>query len=216
MPRLVLVCYAALRDDLVAFNAAGGELVLVAAGAVDLLLPGDEALRADWVLAHDAAETLLVPLPGLVFHLLGTSTEHLSTSVAAARKLGIIAVATVDLVQFRSELLIHQRDAALRAEEARLMPMLVLVRQILGVDADGLIAFLTAVSEDTLVAFDAVRVLISEHVTLTRERLIALPAAEVTAVPVLVHRLGVLATENELITSMTPRFQAFRIMSYAV
>lgn len=56
---------------LLALNAAGGKLVLVAASAVDLLLARDEALGADRVLAHDTAEALLVPLSRLVLHLLG-------------------------------------------------------------------------------------------------------------------------------------------------
>lgn len=68
----------------------------------------------------------------------------------------------------------------------------------LGVDADGLAALLAAVGEHALVALDAVGVVIAQHVALPGERLVALPAAEVPAVPVLVHRLRVLATENEL------------------
>lgn len=68
----------------------------------------------------------------------------------------------------------------------------------LRVDTDGLVAFLAAVGEGALVAFDAVRVLITEHITLPRKRLVALPAAEMSAMPVLVHRLGVFATENKL------------------
>lgn len=69
-----------MRDDvvvrsgshLVALNTPGGKLVLVACGTVDLLLARDEALRANRVLADHAAEALLVPLSGLIFHLLGT------------------------------------------------------------------------------------------------------------------------------------------------
>lgn len=57
---------------LVAFDAARGELVLVAASAVDLLLARDEALGADRVLAHHAAEAFLVPLSRFILHLLGT------------------------------------------------------------------------------------------------------------------------------------------------
>lgn len=57
---------------LVALNTPSGELVLVASGTVDLLLARDEALRADRVLADHAAEAFLVPLSGLVFHLLRT------------------------------------------------------------------------------------------------------------------------------------------------
>jgi len=52
-------------------DEAGGELLLVAAGAVDLLLVPDEGLGADRRLADAAGETLLVPLPRLVLHLLG-------------------------------------------------------------------------------------------------------------------------------------------------
>lgn len=68
----------------------------------------------------------------------------------------------------------------------------------LGVDADDLVAFLASVGEDTLVALDAIGLFISQDVALSGEGLIALPAAEVTAVPVLVHRLGVFTAENEL------------------
>jgi len=68
---MLLVRHAARGDDLVTLDAAGGEL-LVAAGAVNLLLVQDEGLGADQRLA-DAAGTLLVPLPCLVLHLLGAS-----------------------------------------------------------------------------------------------------------------------------------------------
>lgn len=57
---------------LVALDASGGELVLVARGAINLLLPRNEALRTDRILADHAAEALLVPLSGLVLHLLRT------------------------------------------------------------------------------------------------------------------------------------------------
>lgn len=66
----------------------------------------------------------------------------------------------------------------------------------LRVDADGFVALLAAVGEDALVTLDAVGVLIAKHVALTGQRLVALPAAEVTAVPVLVHGFGVFAAEN--------------------
>ena len=68
----------------------------------------------------------------------------------------------------------------------------------LGVDADGLAALLAGVGEDGLVALDAVGMVVAEHVALAGQRLVALPAAEVTRVPVLGHGLGVLATENQL------------------
>ena len=58
---------------LTAFNALCCELLLVALGAVDVVLLRDEALGADGVLAGAAHEALLVPLPGLVLHLLHAS-----------------------------------------------------------------------------------------------------------------------------------------------
>lgn len=68
----------------------------------------------------------------------------------------------------------------------------------LGVNSNDLVALLAAVGEDALVALDAVGVVIAQHVALTCQRLVALPAAEVPRVPVLVHGLGVLAAENQL------------------
>ena len=55
---------------LVALNTPGGKLVLVTSGTINLLLARDEALRANRILADHAAKALLVPLSGLVFHLL--------------------------------------------------------------------------------------------------------------------------------------------------
>lgn len=61
-----------------------------------------------------------------------TSTEDLSAAIAARSELRVVAVAAVNLVELGAELLVYQRDAALGAQEARLMPVLVFVRQILG------------------------------------------------------------------------------------
>ena len=65
--------YTAHSAHLTALNALCCELLLVALGAVDVVLLGDEALGADGVLAGAAHEALLVPLPGLVLHLLHAS-----------------------------------------------------------------------------------------------------------------------------------------------
>lgn len=77
----------------------------------------------------------------------------------------------------------------------------------LGVDADDFAAFLAAIGENALVALDAVRMLVPENVALPCQGFVALPATEVAAVPVLVHRLCVFATENQL----QRECQAFRI-----
>lgn len=55
---------------LVALNTPGGEFVLITSGTVNLLFARDKALRANGILANHTAEALLVPLSGLIFHLL--------------------------------------------------------------------------------------------------------------------------------------------------
>lgn len=49
-----------------------GELLVVAGRTVDVLALGQEALRADRLLALEASETLLVPDLVLVLHILGS------------------------------------------------------------------------------------------------------------------------------------------------
>ena len=66
----ILHCVTVTMSHLAAFDAFCCELLLVALGAVDVMLFGDEALGADGVLASAAHETLFMPLPGLVLHLL--------------------------------------------------------------------------------------------------------------------------------------------------
>ena len=61
---------------LVALDTLGGKLVLVAAGAVDVILLGDEALGPNSVGAGATGEALLMPLSHLVLHLLHTSPGH--------------------------------------------------------------------------------------------------------------------------------------------
>jgi len=77
----------------------------------------------------------------------------------------------------------------------------------LGVDADDFVALLAAIGENALVALDAIRMLVPENVALSCQGFVALPATEVAAVPVLVHRLCVFATENQL----QREYRAFRI-----
>lgn len=60
-----------------------------------------------------------------------TGAENLATAVTARRELRVVAVAAVDLVGLGAELLVDQRHAAFVAQEARLVPVFLLVRQIL-------------------------------------------------------------------------------------
>lgn len=107
MPRFIFIGHAPRGDDLssqsredqlvavqlssvhsslahlVALDAARGKLLLVAAGAVDLLLTRYERLRANGHLADAAAEAVLVPLPGFVFHFLGACNRPNQFSLIA-------------------------------------------------------------------------------------------------------------------------------------
>lgn len=79
------------------------------------------------------------------------------------------------------------------------MPVAILVRQILRINADDTVAVVAAVGKHGLVALDAIRMLIAQHVALARQRLIALPAAKMTQVPILGHGFRVFSTENQRI-----------------
>jgi len=75
--------------------------------------------------------------------------------------------------------------------------MLVFVGQILRVNTNGPAALFASIGKDRLVTRDAVGVLIPQHVALSGQALVALPTAKVLSMPILVHGLSVLATENE-------------------
>jgi len=127
MPRVIAVGDTSLGDDLAALDALGGKLFFITLCTVDVMLLGDEGFCANRVLASAADETLLVPLAGLVLHLLHACFENITTAVTPGGKLGIIARTTVDSVSLGSKLLVNQAGSALVAQEAGLMPMLLLV-----------------------------------------------------------------------------------------
>lgn len=131
MPRLVLVRYTTRCDHLFALGASGCELLLITSGTIDVLVFGYKRFGADWVLAEGTAETLVVPLLALVFHLFHASFEYLSAAIAPGGKRLIIAVGTEDAIVLRSERFVDQRHFAHGTEETVLMPVLVLIRQIL-------------------------------------------------------------------------------------
>lgn len=89
------------------------------------------------------------------------------------------------------------------------MPMFVLVRQILRVDTDDGVTVLAGVGKHGLVALDAVRMVILQDISLTGQGVVALPAAEVTRVPVFRHGLRVLPAENELVSEFPDLISGF-------
>lgn len=127
MPGLVTVGHTTRLDDLVAFDASGGELLLVASCAVNIVVPWDEGSGSDGVLADHTTEALLMPLVALVLHLLSTGPEDFSASIAPGGECSVIASGTVDLLGLGAERLVYERYTALRAQEALFMPMLFLV-----------------------------------------------------------------------------------------
>jgi hypothetical protein len=66
----------------------------------------------------------------------------------------------------------------------------------LWVNADNFTALFTGVGEDTFVAFDAIRMFISQHITLSSKGFVALPAAKMSWMPVFWHSFCVFTTEN--------------------
>ena len=84
-----------------------GNINLITLSTVDVVLLGDEGLGPDGVLAGAADEALLVPLPGLVLHLLHPGLEDLPAAVTAGGELSVIArpaVNTISLIKRRSVL----------------------------------------------------------------------------------------------------------------
>lgn len=73
--------------------------------------------------------------------MLRTSSEDIAARIATGGELGVVAVAAVDLVHLATELFIHQGHFALGTEEAGLMPVLILVRQILKTISDYVLQF---------------------------------------------------------------------------
>lgn len=80
------------------------------------------------------------------------------------------------------------------------MPVFILVRQILGINADDGIAILASVGEDGLITLDAIRMVILKDISLAGQGIVTLPTAEVARMPVFGHGLRVLPAENELFT----------------
>lgn len=167
MPRRVLVCYAAFVYHSVALDASLSVVFFVAIHADDLLITWDETLVSNRLLADLAAEALLMPLLAFVLKLLHSCPEQSLTSVTSCSEVVVMAISAVELVVFTGEWTIDQRSLTIKALEALLMPMPLLVRQILRIGADWCPAVFAGVSKQRLVTLDAERLLISQDVTIS-------------------------------------------------
>lgn len=91
VPWLVAVGHPSLGDHLIALDTLGGKFIFVTLGTVDVVLLWYEALGSNRILTGAADKTFLVPLAGLVLHLLHSSSENISTAIASCCKLSIVA-----------------------------------------------------------------------------------------------------------------------------
>lgn len=98
----------------------------------------------------------------------------------------IVALGTVKSLILGAERLIDERYLADMAEEALLVPVLVLVWKVLRIGADFLVALFARVGEQRLVALYAIGVFLFEDVARARQRLVAVEAVEVLRVKVLI------------------------------
>lgn len=97
VPGLVLVADPPRGDGLLAVKTLLSKLLVVAGGAIDVITLGQEALRADWLLALKAGEAFLMPHLVLVFHALRTWHHHLVAGLAPVTIFPGAALATHDL-----------------------------------------------------------------------------------------------------------------------
>lgn len=143
--RIVLVRHTTRRNHFFALGALGREELLIASDAVVVFVFRDEALRPQSLLAVVASEAILVPLLAFVLHLLGAWSEDFVASVASGGEFVGVAVAAVDLLLFAAERLVDEAVAADAADEAPLVPVLLFVREILGVCSYGFGAFFAGI-----------------------------------------------------------------------
>lgn len=185
MPGLVAVRHPTGGDGLLAVHTLHGELLLIAGHAVVEVVLGDEALGTNGLLATLAGEAGLMPAVALVFHLPGARHDGLLALVALGGVLVGVALSTQELLILGGEGLVHQRALAHEAVEAVLVPVAVLVGQVPAAAANGLLAVLTGIGVEAFVALDTVGVLLSQHVFLPKQGLLA-----VVAVVALSHPSG--------------------------
>jgi hypothetical protein len=167
VPWFIFVCHTPRCNDLVALDASRCKFFLIAPSTINLLLPRNETLGSNRGLAYTARKTFLVPLPSLVLHFLRTCTEDFTAPVTSRGKLGIIAIAAVNLLCLGAELFVNQRYATFAAKKTGLVPMLLFVRQVLGVNAYELIALIASIRKNGFIAFNTIWMIITEDISLS-------------------------------------------------
>lgn len=216
VPRLVLVGHTPFVDHPTAFATLLCKLILVTGNTHNFLVTWDETLVPDWLHAHHAAETLLMPLLTAVLKLLHASLEWFFTSIAACSKFVIMTIRAKNILIFRSKWLVYQGFLTLKTLKTKLVPVTILVGQVLVVGTNRFLALLTIVSELLLVAGDTVGVLLFEDVATSNQLLITVMASQMVFVVVLLHGFRIFPRKYQLITGRAPRANKFSIVTLAV
>jgi len=174
VPRIISVGHTTLGNHLAALDALGRKFFFITFCTINVVLLWDETLGSNGVLAGAADEALLVPLPGLVLHLLHARLKHVAAAVAPGRELGVVTGAAVNTISLGTKLFIHQAGSTFVTKETSFMPMFLLVRQVLGVNADDLATFVAVVGEHVLVALDAVRMIVPQDIPVASKAVVAM------------------------------------------
>lgn len=161
VPRSFLESHSSFTDHLVALFASMAEVLCETGFAVDGSIARNETLVHYQLVTGAAFETGLVPFLAFEFVLFHPGAKYLFAGVASGGELVVVTFGAEEPVVDGGELSTAQRTTTFDAEEALLMPVLVLVGQILIPGPDDRLALGTDVGEQRLVALDAVRLLVA-------------------------------------------------------
>ena len=153
-----------------------------------------------------------MPLVVLVFDLLGAGEEGVAAALAPGGLVLVQAGGAEETSGRGSERLVEEREGALGALEASLVPVEIFVVDVPGVQAYQFTAGLALAGEVVLVAGDAGGPQVGQDVLLAGQLGVAVPAGEVVVVPVPAHGPGVAARENQLVTGPAPGLHLLCVM----
>jgi len=133
---------------------------------------------------------ILLAFKVILFH---SSSKDLLTGVTAQCKVLVMAVCAERSLITTCKGSVNQRVATVRAVEASLVPVLVLVRQILEVSSYWLTTRVTAVGKEALIALNTEWLVLSEDITTPRQSIGAVETIQTLPFQHEVLHLGVWA-----------------------
>lgn len=178
VPGLIMVGDPSCGNRLLALNTLHGKLLFITRYTIVLVILGNEALCAHWLLAAVTDETSLMPAVTLMFHLTSTWNYRLLTFLTLGGIFICITFCTEQLLILGGERLIHQWPLALEAIETGFMPVTVFIGQVLIVASNWFLAFLAGIWIKTFIALHTIGILLLKDVFFPKERLLAVVAVE--------------------------------------